>query len=419
MSLSRAALATAGIAAGVTALIVVLGVMGGLQQGYIDSILEISSFHLRVEVPEKFAAESLDSLRSIAGIKSVVAFKETHVLAIGPSGQAVTLNLRAFQEGAERYDPSLAKALGLSNRDKFPQKGSLILGKEAAASLGASAAFGTSSAGTTTKVELLGMSKSDDEGIVPTKISIPVGSVFSSGYYEFDASMAFVSLETSDSLAKVFSSSRPVLGIKLDSRYSDYRMAKEIQARLPEGSGPVLSWRDYNRSFFGALRTEKSIMMLLVSLIFVVVGINIFHAMRRTIAAKMSDIAVLKACGASDVDIRSIFIADGLSIGFAGAAAGSALGLLLAANINKILDFAALILRSLSSLLGKAGLMAPSSDFRLFSPAYFYIDAIPVSISTAELLFIAFTAIASTGIAAFVAARRVSEAKPSEVLRNE
>lgn len=415
MSLSRALLAAAGIAAGVTALIIVLGVMGGLQQGYIDSILEISSFHLRAEMPKAYAAGSLDAfslaaIRAVPGVSSVVAFKETHVLALGPSGQALTLNLRAFPKGAERDDPSLARSLGLSPSDQLPQEGFIVLGKEAAAYLGADKG---------TPIELFGMSQSAEEGVLPIKKSIPIGSVFSSGYYEFDAAMGFVSLEASGDLAPFFSTVSPVLGIKLDNRYSDYRIAGAIQSLLPEEAGRVTSWRDYNRSFFGALRTEKSMMMLLISLIFVVVGINIFHAMRRVIAAKMSDIAVLKACGATDGDIRGIFIINGLSIGLMGAVAGIALGLLLSSNINRILELAAGIMRFIASSLASLGLASSGSDFKLFSPSYYYIDAIPVSISAAEIIFIALTAIASTGLAALVAARRISEAKPSEVFRNE
>jgi len=410
MSLRRAILAATGIAAGVMALIVVLGVMGGLQKGYIDSILEISSFHLRVEVPEFFVVNSLDTLRSIPGVESAVAFKETHVLAMGPSGKALTLNLRAFQDGSSRFDPSLASALGLSARDELPQKGHLILGKEAASALGAREG---------TSIELFGMSKSADEGILPLKRFIPLGVTFNSGYYEFDSSMGFISLRSSDGTEGLFSSSRPTIGIKLKNRYQDYRIAKEIQSILPPDASSVLSWREFNRSFFGALRTEKTIMMILISLIFVVVGINIFHAMRRTIAAKMSDIAVLKACGASNADIRGIFVIDGIFIGISGALAGSALGLLLIANINRIMDAAAFLLRAFYSLLTAVGLSSPKGDFRLFSPAYFYIEAIPVSISFAELLYIAMVAIASTVMAALLAGRRVSAAKPSEVLRHE
>ena len=132
----------------------------------------------------------------------------------------------------------------------------------------------------------------------------------------------------------------------MKDRYEDYRVKKKIETLLPVESNGILSWRDYNRSFFGALRTEKSVMMLLVSLIFVVVGINIFHAMRRTIAVKMADIAVLKALGASNSDIRRIFSGDGILVGAGGAAAGTALGLVLLANINQLLDVAATIVRA-------------------------------------------------------------------------
>ncbi|PKL06836.1 MAG: hypothetical protein CVV53_02185 [Spirochaetae bacterium HGW-Spirochaetae-9] len=410
MSLSRAILAGAGIAAGVTALIVVIGVMGGLQQGYIDSILEISSFHLRVELPDDFDITELARFRAIPGISSAVAFKETHVLALGPSGQTISVNLRAFQDGADRYDPSLVRALGLSETSAMPQAGYLLLGKEAASSLGIDPGL---------SVELFGMTQSENEGIQPVKGSIIMGSTFSSGYYEFDASMGFINLEKAGSLGPIFSTTPLVVGIKLRDRYADYQAIEEIREVLADGSGKIVSWRDYNRSFFGALRTEKSMMMLLVSLIFVVVGINIFHALRRVIASKTSDIALLKACGASDRDIRSIFIIEGFAIGTLGALMGTVVGLLLGDNINGILDFVAGMMRFLHSLTQKFGILPTGEDFRLFSPSYFYIDAIPVSITAAEIIFIAATAIASTSLAAFFAARRVSEAKPSEVFRNE
>lgn len=410
MSLNRTILAGAGIAAGVTALIVVLGVMGGLQKGYIESILEISSFHLRIELPESSAESVAASLRDFSEIASVVSFKETHVLAIGPSGQTVTLNLRSFKKGTETDDPALAGALGLSAGEKLPDGDRLILGKEAAAALGAE---------TGSEIELFSMTQSQAEGIVPIKAKISVGGFFRSGYYEFDSGMGFVSMPAPGALQEAFSAAAVTLGVKLKDRYEDYRVKKKIETLLPVESSGILSWRDYNRSFFGALRTEKSVMMLLVSLIFVVVGINIFHAMRRTIAVKMADIAVLKALGASNSDIRRIFSSDGILVGAGGAAAGTALGLVLLANINQLLDVAATIVRAGAGLLRSIGIFSSSGDYRLFSPSYFYIEAIPVSISLAELIFIAFTAVASTAIAALLASRRVSEAKPSEVFRNE
>lgn len=408
LSLGRAVLASAGIAAGVMALIVVLGVMGGLQGGYIDSILDISSFHLRVELPRDTAPGLLDAIRRTENVKSAVLFKESHALATGPSGEPVTLSLRAFEAETRKLDPDLLSALGF-NPDKtfeFPSPGRIILGKEAQLRLGAQPGD---------MIEIFGIVQTEEEGAIPATNSLAVAQAFSSGYYEFDAGMAFVAMDE----VQLLEPAPLMLGIKLHDRYRDYDTLRRIQALLPEEAGAPTSWREYNRSFFGALKTEKTIMLILVSLIFAVVGINIFHAMRRTIASKMTDIALLKACGATDADIRSIFTIDGLSIGAAGALAGSLLGLLVGYNVNPILDAVAAALRFLTGILSGAGSHAGSRDYRLFSSASYYIDKIPVNMSTGELLFIAFLAVASTTIAARAASRRVSEARPSEVFRNE
>ncbi|MDX9826575.1 MAG: FtsX-like permease family protein [Spirochaetia bacterium] len=410
MSLRRAALAAAGIAAGVAALIIVIGVMGGLQKGYIDSILEISSFHLRASSSQPVGDPTMSALRSVDGVSAALRFKETQVLAIGPSGTTLSLALRAFEPGSEGFDPGLAAALGLAEGEKLPQARGLSIGIEAAVALGADPG---------TEIRLFGMKQTDDEGVVPVSIALAVESLFTSGYYEFDSTMAFLSFEQEAAFGQLFDSSEWVVGIKLDRRFDVQRMEARVGAALGEGDWNLVSWREYNRSFFGALRTEKTVMLLLISLIFVVVGINIFHAMRRNIAGKMLDIAVIKSFGASDADVRSIFILDGLSIGASGALAGAALGLLAAYNINPIVEGAAWLSRSAAALLHWIGLSAPGGDYRLFSPAHYYIDRIPVSISGGELAFIAILAVASTGIAAFAAARRVSEASPSEVFRNE
>jgi lipoprotein-releasing system permease protein len=286
----------------------------------------------------------------------------------------------------------------------------LNLGKEAAAALGADPG---------SKIRLFGMRQTEDEGVVPVSLEVGVESLFASGYYEFDSSMAFLSFEEKEAFDQLFGASDWLVGIKLDRRFDVQRMGAAIGAALGPGDWELVSWREYNRSFFGALRTEKTVMMLLISLIFVVVGINIFHAMRRNIAGKMADIAVIKSFGASDADVRSIFVLDGLSVGLSGALVGAASGLLTAYNINPIVEALSKLSKALAALLRWIGLSSPGGDYRLFSPAHYYIDRIPVSISGGELAFIAILAVASTGIAAFAAARRVSEASPSEVFRNE
>jgi len=428
-SQSRALLASLGIAVGVMALIVVMGVMGGLQNSYINSILEVSSFHVRVELPRTQTAEAesgelLARLRSTPGIASAVIFKECQAIAVGPSAKPVALTLRSMPTGSQNADPALVRALGLRPGVEFPVSGSLILGKEAASQLGISAGAQASAAEaapqpSAARVELMGVSQTEDEGVTSFAGNIPAGPTFTSGYYDFDAGMGFLSMPAPPEMEKAFAASPAVIGIKLTNRFDDYAMGEQIKKMMPGSGYSVTTWRDYNRGFFGALRTEKTIMLLLVSLIFLVVAINVYHSLRRTIAMKHTDIAALKALGASNGDIRRIFAQEGFSIGLAGALAGTAAGLLVASNLNAILDAFAAFLRAAGRFLALLGLGNGGGDYRLFSPAYFYIDKIPVDISLGEMLFIACLAVASTGISATLASRRVSEAIPFEVLRNE
>ncbi len=399
-----------GIAAGVTALIVVIGIMGGLQQGYISSILEISSFHLRLPSSDATLAQTLEKLDSVPSVKSAVAFKEKFLLATASTGRSTTLDIRAFQPDTGRRDQALAKSLGLDEGSGFPPIESLLLGREAAESLGVSKG---------SFLELYGLKQTVEEGVLPIQARVEVGGGFHSGYYEFDASLAFISLDNKV-FASLFADSSPTIGIKLHNRFRDLQAIAEIGSVLPAASSQPVSWREFNSSFFGALRTEKTIMLLLISLIFAVVGINIFHAMRRTIASKMSDIAIMKTFGGSDADLRRIFAFEGFAIGIVGSGLGVFAGILLANNINPILGFIARVVETITLWLGKIGLVAMTDhDFRLFSPAYFYIDKIPFAISPWEIFFIASLAILASGLAALLASRKVLDATPSEVFRDE
>lgn len=412
-SASRAILAGMGIAAGVVALIVVLGVMGGLQKGYIDSVLEISSFHLRIQVPGTVSgdgiAETLEKVRALKGVRSASAFREIHVIAVGSDGRTLPLTLRAMSPGQETHDPGLVTALGLPANAAFPLPGSIVPGRQAALLLGA---------GQGDTISLLGVRQDADEGILPIEAEITIGETFSSGYYEYDSSLAFVALDSAPELQALFASTTLTIGIKLDNRFRDMAAIGTVASALPEGSSPVVSWREYNRSFFGALKTEKTVMMALISLIFMVVGLNISHSMRRTIAAKMSDIGMLKALGASDRSVRSIFLLEGTAIGLSGAVAGVAIGLALLGNLNPVLNAAAAVVRFFASIATPSA-SGGTNDFRLFSPAYFYIEKVPVSIRPGEIAFIAFLAIFSTIAAAYSASGNVSRARPQEVLRDE
>jgi lipoprotein-releasing system permease protein len=165
---------------------------------------------------------------------------------------------------------------------------------------------------------------------------------------------------------------------------------------------------------------EKLVMMILLSLIFVVVGVNIFHSLKRTVYERMEEIGVLKSVGADGKAIQWIFIFEGILIGFTGAVTGILLGLLIAGNINAL--FRA-IERITNFLLGLASsILLPLSggeDFAIFSPRYYYLAEVPSRVLFQEVVSVFIFAVLISSLAAYLASRRAASIKPAEVLREE
>ena len=258
---------------------------------------------------------------------------------------------------------------------------------------------------------------------VPRRDSFILTGTFRTGYYDFDSSLAFISLATADALYGGGRSLPRTWGIKIANRFDDARVLREVSALVSGAGFTVGSWRAYNRSFFDALFVEKLMMMILVGLIFFVVGFNVFHSLRRSVHERMEEIAVLKAVGVPPRRIRTTFILQGLFIGTAGGAAGLLLGLALSVNVNevfagieRIVNAAMMIGRTIALSFSTGG---RSDSFAIFSPTYFYLTKVPSHVYLREAFLVSFFAVASCAGAAWAASRAVSLFRPSEVLRYE
>lgn len=416
-------LASAGIAIGVAALVVVLAVMNGFQLGYIDSILEISSYHVRLQgggegrglLPN---STLISKLEKEEGVQCVVPFLENQVLATSDSGRTTPLKVRALPQDIGGRDPGFLRALGLSGEGVAGGgasplgKQGIIVGSELARSL--DLAMGDS-------VSILSIGTSPEEGLSTSRTRLKVVSVFHSGYYDFDSGLAFIDFGTASTLFPEAGPGAISYGVKLVNRDRDGLFVTRMKARSGElGISGIEGWRDYNKSFFGALKTEKTMMMTLVGLIFVVVGVNIYQAMRRSVFERMEELALIKALGGTAQELRRIFIMDGFAIGAIGSLIGLAIGLFIAVNVNEIFSLAAACLGLVSSLVSAlSGRGFSGGDFSVFSPEYFYLMEVPVRILFPETLFIVAGAIASSGMAAAAATSLVADLAPSELLRYE
>ena len=406
-----AGLAVLGIAAGSATLVVVLAVMNGFQLGTIENILELNSFHLRIEttVPVgELAAfdhsrrvDTLLEASDLPSLRTVVPFVEVQTLARGfwPEPQGVVIR-GVPRDWLERDSGATGQIEVAAGTFDLSDPGTIVLGTELSRALGVRVG------------DPVAVTHIPPGGSRPAEVQLRVAGLFRSGYLDFDRTWGFISLEGA---AETLNAADPVIfGVKLDDRFAVDSARRKVEEILYQKGEPVMpglsvqTWREFNRGIFGALRMEKTMMVLLVSLIFLVVAGNIYHLLRRSILERSSEIAILRAIGSGARDVRRIFVLEGWFIGIAGTVGGLTTGLFVAANLNEIFG----VLEWLAATLGAEGL-------RVFSPTYFYLDRIPLRIFPGELFGIALGALGITVLAARIAAGRVVKIRPMELLRNE
>jgi lipoprotein-releasing system permease protein len=415
-------LSVSGIAVGVLALTVILAVMNGFQMGFIESILEISSYHIRAELDDPDAAGQAAGLlgtgRAAKSVKSIVPFEELQsIIRVPNNGMQQVAVVRALPPDALVADQGMAEKLVIE-RGAFDLRDpdSILLGAEAAARLGVRLGD---------KVTLLSLagilpqvSDSPEDGIDENNAgetfdsTFTVRGTFRSGFYEYDLSWAFIGIERAKTLEPNL---KVTLGIKVNDRFSDQYAADLVEKTLADNGigAKVTSWRDYNKAFFGALRTEKLFMFILVGLIFIVVGIQIYQSQRRLVLERSDEIGLLRAVGAGAFEVRCVFALNGFIIGGIGALTGTVLAILVAHNISSLFTMLENGVNFVINLINGGG------RFAVFSPAVFYIKDIPSRLIPSEVAIIFLFGFGSAVLAGWFASKRAVYIKPAEVLRYE
>lgn len=396
-------LSALGIALGVAALIVILSVMNGFQMGYIESILEVSSAHARLS-----GGTEADYARAagLPGVRALTVFTEAQALVEGRYGRQQGALLRAVDPDIEDRDPLFAARARVENGRFDLRPGSIVLGCELAR-------FLQVSVGDT--VNVLAVSGTSETDLVPADGELRVRGTVRTGYYEIDTSFAFVS--RADGVRLLGPEAPLIAAVKLDDVEGDAAYRALVERDLPNVN--TESWRDYNRSFFGALKSEKSMLLTLVVLIFLVVTVNVYHSMRRSVYERREEICVLSALGSSSRDIQLVFIANGLSVGLAGSSFGLAAGLFLSVRINEVFDATERVVNAFIRFAGSLVGGGADASFSIFSPANFYLTEVPTRILFPEVLFVYLFGALSAAAAAWAASGAILKLTPAEVLRYE
>lgn len=415
-------LSVLGIAAGVMTLISVLAVMNGFQFGTIEDILEVGSFHLQVTPAAGTGAPDApavaEQINGVRGVRAAVPYAESWGLAYGYFPDPLAVQVRAVPPDVLTADARFAANIDVVSGRWELAGGTVVMGQELARRLGARVGDA---------IRIVGFSGTLST-TDPLTAEFELVGVFRTGFLEYDAGWAFTALPAAgasagDGLAALGLDRVDRIGVKLDERFRDRSVARRIRNALPQAR--VESWREYNRAIFGALRLEKTMMMLLVGLIFVVVSVNIYQSLRRSVVERTEEIGVLKALGAPPLPLQLVFVVEGLMIGLAGGLSGLGLGLAVSLNINGIFRAAEFVVNAAAGAgqwiasLSAAGGADGGATFSIFNPAYFYLEEVPAVVVPVEVAGVVLFAVASATVAAYAASRRVSAIAPADVLRYE
>lgn len=414
-------LSAAGIAGGVLTLVVVLAVMNGFQLGTIEDILEVNSYHLRIEARENGStpADAMPTeeitgwLRERPWVAAAVPFQDVQVLAGARVSNAEGMLLRGVPPEVRDIDPGFGEHVETAAGTFAPGAGNqVVLGAELARRMALLPGD---------RMTVLNLSGEQLDVRSPERTPLTVVGMFRTGYLDFDRNWGFVSLETARSL--VGRGESPVIGIKLRNRFRDQAAQAAVASHLAERYGggrfEVGSWRQYNRAIFGALRMEKTFLIVLIGLIFIVVGANIHQSLKRSVRERLEEIAVLKTLGARPREVQLVFVLEGIITGFVGATVGTLAGLALAVNIEGLFAAIEAVVNTgigLSvALFGGGG----AANVEIFSSQYFYLTEVPSEVIFLEVLGIYLFGWLSAAVAAYVASRSVVGVRPAQVLREE
>ena len=392
---------------GVMSLVTVVSVMNGFQMSFVNAIMELSSFHIRVSNLESQAeADFLDSCADSKEIRCVSPFYESQALLVGNKSKESAGIIRGVDARTCEFDEGFAREIKIvSGSFDLSSADSIVLGSYLAQSLGVT---------TGNTVNLLALSGGKDVELLSQNRQFKVTGIFECGYYDINQGYAFVSIEAAH---MYFGEDAPVFyGIKIRRPQNDGFVSAAIKNRFPDAA--VQSWREYNRTFFGALRVEKNILMLLVFLIFVVVAVNIYNGMRRLVFERSQEIAALSALGGTSFQIKAIFVVRGFLTGAAGTVIGVVLGIFISLNIRSVFLGVSHCLYWLE-LFFTSVFSPENAAFVTENQMYAIYASIPARIIPSEVLLISLFGVLSPLLASALASRSVLKLKIAEVLHNE
>jgi lipoprotein-releasing system permease protein len=378
-----------GVALGVGALVVVLGVYNGLTTDMRDKILGANAHAIVMShLPSAFETRGnvTEQARSVAGVTGATPFIYTEVM-LSAGGGVKGVVLRGIDPQSAPAVLSMLRQIRSGSAEGLQREGTpgIIIGEELAKRLGL--ALGS-------RVNLLSPAgQKTASGYAPRIRPFEVAGIFKTGMFEYDSSLAFVTL----------AAARDVLGLPenfisgVELTVADLFQADKTSAAVAAELGSpfyVRSWMEMNANLFAALKLEKIGMFILLAMVVLIGSFSIVTTLVMLVMEKTRDIAIMMSMGATSGMIRRIFMLQGSIIGVIGTLLGYALGLSL-------------------------GWLLKRYQFIKLPENVYTLDHLPISITLADVLIVGASAMLLCFLATLYPARQASRLQPAEALRYE
>ena len=383
-------LSIAGVAVGVMALVVVIAVMSGAEIDIRDRILGIQS-HMTVMNYKGLITDTgsvIDAVQRVENVAAVTPLVYFQAM-IRSSGGTSGIVLRGIDpesagdvtEMLKHVSGLLSPAASASTTDAEELPG-IVLGESLARNLAAA------QGDTVFLISPRGLTSGQD--YVPARIRFRVMGFYSSGMHEYDSAMAYISLATAQKLLRV-GDGVSSLAIRLHDIYLARQTAEALNTAL---SFPYWArdWMQMNRNLFSALRLQKTVMFIILTLIVIVAAFNIASTLIMMVMEKTQEIAILKTMGTTSRSIRKIFVYKGMVIGIVGTVLGVALGWVLCAVLKHY-------------------------QFIELPEDVYYFATLPVRLEAIDVMAIASATLALCFLSTLYPAMRASRLNPVDAIR--
>ena len=383
-----------GIALGVTTLITVISVMNGFEKELRTRILGAIA-HATIQPADGSSMEwrnVIDRVEEHPEVNGAAPYIEEGVWLQGIESSG------AFVRGVNpEFEPRVSevdeKMLSGALTDLKPGEYGIILGIGLASRL----RVGPGDRVTVIAPRL----KATPVGASPLMRRFTVVGAFEFGEFENDSTLAIIHIEDAARLLRMPPGSIGGVRLHLEDMYRAWRVAREISDTM-EGHYVVRDWTQERGNLFQAVRTERTVMWVILSLIIAVAAFNIISMLVMVVTDKQSDIAILKTMGAMPGTVMRIFVIQGTLIGVIGTVLGVVGGILLAQNVGSVVPF-------LESLFG----------FSLFPSDIYYITELPSDLRTGDVIKFALMSLGMSLLSTIYPSWRAARTHPAEALSYE